>query len=142
MTTHRVLRIGDCEVRLAFDGKDLVAVELPKKVPAQFDRKALRQLNSKLAAFKSETKTTSDFRRCVWSRMARIPAGEVLTYSELAAEIKRPKAVRAVGSAVGANRLLLLMPCHRVVAKRGLGGFRCGLAWKKKLLELEAARVG
>ena len=60
------------------------------------------------------------------------------SYSEVAAQIGRPDAVRAVGAAVGANRLLIVVPCHRVVGKNGaLTGYRGGMAMKERLLRLE-----
>jgi O-6-methylguanine DNA methyltransferase len=73
--------------------------------------------------------------------MRKIQPGKTMSYSELAAAIGHPKSARAVGGAVGRNRLLLLLPCHRVVGKNGLGGFRVGLDWKRKLLALEAAHA-
>jgi O-6-methylguanine DNA methyltransferase len=140
MKTQRNFSIGGCDVQLVFKDEVLETVQLPKNVPASFDRKSLRQLVREISKYKTSAPKASDFRRRVWERMSQIPSGEVMTYSDLAAAIGRPKAVRAVGSAVGANHLLLVVPCHRVVAKRGLGGFRIGLAWKRKLLELEAAQ--
>ena len=82
----------------------------------------------------------TDFQRAVWNAIAAIPSGETRTYGELAIAIGRPKAVRAVGSACGANPVPLIIPCHRVTAKNGLGGFSGGLAWKKWLLHLETQR--
>ena len=79
----------------------------------------------------------SDFQRSVWQGIRDIGYGEIMSYGQLAEKINRPKAVRAVGSACGANPLPLIIPCHRVVAKGGLGGFGLGLAAKKILLELE-----
>jgi methylated-DNA-[protein]-cysteine S-methyltransferase len=64
-----------------------------------------------------------------------IPFGEVRTYGELAKKLAT--APRAMGQALGANPLPILIPCHRVVAADGLGGFACGLEWKKKLLNFE-----
>ncbi len=75
----------------------------------------------------------------VWEELLRIPYGETLTYGELAARVGRPKAARAVGQALAKNPVPIIIPCHRIVAARGLGGFGPGLAWKKKLLALEAA---
>ena len=69
--------------------------------------------------------------------MQKIPRGQTRTYGEIAAAIGRLNAVRAVGSACGANPLPLFIPCHRVVAKTGLGGFGSGLPWKKLLLKEE-----
>jgi methylated-DNA-[protein]-cysteine S-methyltransferase len=65
-----------------------------------------------------------------------IPRGETRTYADLAAILR--SSARAVGQALGANPLPILIPCHRVVAARGLGGFGGGLAWKQRLLNLES----
>jgi methylated-DNA-[protein]-cysteine S-methyltransferase len=68
-------------------------------------------------------------------QLLRIPFGEVRTYGELAKSLN--SAPRAIGQALGANPLPILIPCHRIVAAHGLGGFSCGIEWKKKLLDLE-----
>jgi len=78
------------------------------------------------------------FQQRVWSALRQIPVGQTITYSELAQRIGRPKAIRAAASACGANRLAVVIPCHRVVARDGgLGGYRWGLERKRKLLESE-----
>lgn len=77
------------------------------------------------------------FQEAVWDALRRVPAGQVLSYSDLAAWAGRKGAARAAGSACAANRIALLIPCHRAVAKGGLGGFGGGLAVKKRLLHLE-----
>lgn len=83
--------------------------------------------------------TGTPFQRKVWRAMAKIPHGQTMTYGELAVAIGHPGAARAVGGACGANPLPLWLPCHRVVAANNrLGGFSCGLAWKKHLLAAEA----
>lgn len=75
------------------------------------------------------------FQEAVWRELSRIPRGGVLTYSEVALRIDRPRAVRAVGSACGANPVALMIPCHRVVASDGsLGGYRWGVGLKAKIL--------
>lgn len=79
----------------------------------------------------------TEFQQAVWKEMQKIPRGQTRTYGEIAAAIGRPKAVRAVGSACGANPIPLWIPCHRVVAKNGLGGFGSGLPWKEVLLKEE-----
>ncbi|MFM8790978.1 MAG: methylated-DNA--[protein]-cysteine S-methyltransferase, partial [Solirubrobacterales bacterium] len=74
--------------------------------------------------------------------LTEIPRGEVLTYSEVALRIGRPNAVRAVGSACGANPVALLIPCHRVVASDGsLGGYRWGVGRKAKILSAEGVEL-
>lgn len=79
------------------------------------------------------------FQRRVWSELERIPYGETITYGELARRAGHPGAARAVGSANGANALWIVVPCHRVVASNGLGGYGGGLDVKSALLELEGA---
>lgn len=78
------------------------------------------------------------FQRSVWEALRGIAYGETLAYGDIAEQIGRSKAVRAVGAAVGANPLMIVVPCHRVVGKDGsLTGFSGGLDMKKRLLEIE-----
>ena len=78
----------------------------------------------------------------VWEALLRIPSGHVTTYGEIAAAIGTPKAVRAVGTAVGRNPISLLIPCHRALRKTGgLGGYHWGLPVKRAILAWEAARA-
>jgi AraC family transcriptional regulator of adaptative response/methylated-DNA-[protein]-cysteine methyltransferase len=78
------------------------------------------------------------FQEAVWRELTRIPAGETRTYTQIAAAVGRPAAVRAAGSANGANHVAVLIPCHRVVRGDGsLGGYAYGLERKLKLLERE-----
>jgi O-6-methylguanine DNA methyltransferase len=79
------------------------------------------------------------FQLKVWQALRRIPYGETRSYGELARAVGKPKACRAVGGANGRNPVGIIVPCHRVIAASGgLGGFGCGLAYKRKLLDLEA----
>ncbi len=79
------------------------------------------------------------FQEAVWEQLQKIPLGETRSYSDIAAAIGKPKAVRAVGSANGANNVAVLIPCHRVVRSDGtMGGYAYGLEIKEKLLEREA----
>lgn len=81
------------------------------------------------------------FQRQVWEALLRIPVGQTVTYAELARQVGRPGAARAVGGAVGANPVPLLVPCHRVVAAGGLGGFSSGTEMKARLLTIEGVRI-
>lgn len=84
----------------------------------------------------------SSFQCRVWRRLAQIPRGRVVSYGELASWIDRPRAVRAVGAANGANPLPVVLPCHRVVGANGsLTGFGGGLDLKIALLELEGVVI-
>ena len=80
------------------------------------------------------------FQRAVWDGLCAIPAGQTLSYGELARRIGRPDAPRATGAAVGANPVSILIPCHRALASDGsLHNYRYGLARKRMLLEIEGA---
>ncbi len=79
----------------------------------------------------------TEFHRKVWRAMEKIPFGETRSYGEIAAAAGSPGAARAVGTACKSNPLALFIPCHRVVAANGLGGYNSGLDIKKKLLRLE-----
>lgn len=80
----------------------------------------------------------TEFQCDVWNTIAQIPYGKTISYGELAATIKRPKATRAVGQAVGANPVPIIIPCHRVIGSSGeLTGFGGGLPLKERLLGLE-----
>lgn len=82
-----------------------------------------------------------DFARRVLQATARIPYGEVRTYTEVAGEAGNPRASRAAGNALGANPVPIVVPCHRVIRSGGgLGGYTGGLDIKRHLLELEDAR--
>ncbi|APG63027.1 bifunctional transcriptional activator/DNA repair enzyme protein Ada [Sphingorhabdus lutea] len=79
------------------------------------------------------------FQEAVWQELQKIPLGETRSYAEIAAAIGRPNAVRATGSANGANNVAVLIPCHRVVRSDGsLGGYAYGLQIKQKLLDKES----
>ena len=75
----------------------------------------------------------------VWGALMRIPSGETRTYGEVARAVGRPRAARAVGLSCGRNPVAVVVPCHRVTASRGPGGYGPGLALKRRLLELEGA---
>lgn len=78
----------------------------------------------------------------VWEALLKIPSGHVTTYSEIAQTIGKPRAVRAVGTAVGRNPISYLIPCHRALRKSGgLGGYHWGLPVKRAILAWESARA-
>lgn len=79
----------------------------------------------------------TDFQRAVWAAIARVPYGRVVTYGTLAAAVGRPRAVRAVAGACGRNPLPIRIPCHRIVAAHGPGGYTGGLACKFRLWDIE-----
>ena len=84
----------------------------------------------------------TEFQRRVWNVLTRIPYGETWSYVQLARRVGNPNASRAVGLANGRNPVSILVPCHRVVGKRGaLGGYAGGLEAKRRLLALEGSEA-
>ncbi|MHA6253323.1 methylated-DNA--[protein]-cysteine S-methyltransferase [Oceanobacillus sp. CAU 1775] len=78
------------------------------------------------------------FQLSVWDALQKIPYGKTATYSAIADRIGNPKSIRAVGTAIGRNPILIAVPCHRVINKDGrLGGFRGGIPLKSRLLQIE-----
>ena len=81
------------------------------------------------------------FQFAVWDQLREIPAGETRSYTEIASRIGRPRAIRAVGTANGANPVSIVIPCHRAIRASGhLGGYRWGLDRKRRLLEMETRK--
>jgi O-6-methylguanine DNA methyltransferase len=84
----------------------------------------------------------TEFQQAVWRELRKISAGKTRSYGEVAQAIGKPKAVRAVGGACGANPIPVLVPCHRVLAAHGkIGGFGGGLDWKRGLLAREGVSL-
>lgn len=117
---------------------------LPSSVARAY-RKAVQQLNhylsGKLREFTLPFKIYgTDFQQKVWTALTEIPYGETRTYKQVAETIGEPRATRAVGAALHANPLQIILPCHRVVGKGGsLVGYALGLELKRRLLVIEGA---
>ena len=79
----------------------------------------------------------TDFQKDVWTELSRIPYGTTISYGELARRVGRPKGPRAVGQANGRNPIPIIVPCHRVLASNGIGGYGGGLPMKRALLAVE-----
>lgn len=91
---------------------------------------------------KLDVSDAGSFDRRVWEAAGEIGYGQLETYAGLAARIGCPRGARAVGQALGRNRIPLIIPCHRIVrSDGGLGGFGCGLDWKRRLLEWEREQI-
>lgn len=119
--------------------------ELPLNnlVEDAFEQEVIRQLDAYFAGKSQEFDlpffaTGTAFQLMVWEELLRIPYGQTISYREMAELIGKPKAARAVGNALGANPISILIPCHRVITSAGkLGGFGGGLPVKTYLLALE-----
>jgi len=101
-----------------------------------FTKKEWQKVDRWLESIQTQLEGTA-FQVAVWKAISQIPAGKVATYQDLANQIGRPRAVRAVGTACGDNRFPFLIPCHRVVSKNGLGGYGYGIQLKQRLLQFE-----
>ena len=146
---------GICAVTLGASDKELeqrLADEFPKATRERVDNGREEWLDAVIARIASELGwsdreapdmppldvAATAFQWRVWDALTRIPAGTTKSYGELAAEIGKPGAARAIGQACGSNRLALLVPCHRIVREDGaLGGWRWGVERKRALLAQE-----
>ena len=144
MGTHR----GICGMGFAADMGEAAAFEdLQRRWPlADFVEDAARLRPWVQAALGGQAAPLAlmgaPFQIKVWEALLRIPSGHVTSYGEIAAAIGNPKAVRAVGTAVGRNPISLLIPCHRALRKSGgLGGYHWGLPVKRAILAWESARA-
>lgn len=140
---------GLCAVRLGDDDASLVATLRSEFAAAQIehDDAALQSAVAQIVAYleghqphidlPTDVRATA-FQRQVWQALRAIPYGETRSYSEVAEQIGRPTAVRAVARACASNPLALVVPCHRVIREDGsLGGYRWGMERKQQLLEQE-----
>jgi AraC family transcriptional regulator of adaptative response/methylated-DNA-[protein]-cysteine methyltransferase len=138
---------GLCSVKLGDEVAHLKDCSPRSSARPSWSKATLHELKAKIAAFIDGEANLARlpldirgtvFQRRVWDELRRIPRGETRTYPEIARAIGAPAAVRAVGSACGANPVALVVPCHRAVrTDGGLGGYAWGLKRKKKLLALE-----
>lgn len=114
---------------------------LPPESPLLLE--ASRQLDEYFArqrkSFQLPIKQTgTPFQQAVWQALQAIPYGQTRSYRDIAVSVGKPNAMRAVGQANNRNKILILVPCHRVIQKDGgLGGFACGVEAKRLLLQLE-----
>jgi len=141
---------GLCSIKLGDDRERLKRLLAEEFAAAEIVEDSLSELREKILSFiAGETSLArvpldirgTVFQRRVWETLRRIPRGETRTYRDIARAIGAPRAVRAVGSACGANPVALAVPCHRAVrTDGGLGGYAWGLQRKKRLLALEKKR--
>lgn len=134
--------------RLSFDeGPEALAMRFPAATLIQAGEEAAGMLSDILASIETpgngaavplDVRGTA-FQEAVWQALSAIPPGETRSYAQIAASIGKPRAVRAVGSACGANPVAVLIPCHRALRTDGtLGGYAYGLAIKTELLKRES----
>lgn len=112
------------------------------KVNQKAEKEIKSYISGKLRKFSVKFEIeAAPFHKKVLQRVAKIPFGQTLSYGEIAAMVGNPRASRAVGTANAKNILPLIIPCHRVVAGNGIGGYGGGLALKRKLLHHEGVSL-
>jgi len=120
-------------------GRNRLGTRTAKKLEQEL-KEYLSGKRRQFSKFPLEMGTLNPFTRKVLAAVSKIPYGETRSYSDIARAVRAGRAVRAVGTAVGKNPFLIVVPCHRVIAKSGgIGGYSAGLPLKKKLLALESA---
>lgn len=131
---------GEAFMKRHFPGEAIVAGGIHNQEAA---RQLSNYFDGRLKKFTVRLDLKADgFNRRALEKVKEIPYGKVRTYGEIAAELDSPGAARAVGNANRLNPIPIIIPCHRVVATNGLGGYGGGLPIKKQLLELEGVLVG
>jgi len=125
--------------RLFFDDASLSPISWESTAHAIAQQELRDYFAGTLRQFKTPlTLIGTPFQQAVWAAVQQIPYGKTCSYADIARAIGRPKAVRAVGTAIGANPVWLIVPCHRVIQSNGgLGGYAGGIERKKWLLEHE-----
>jgi AraC family transcriptional regulator of adaptative response/methylated-DNA-[protein]-cysteine methyltransferase len=142
--------IGICAIFLGDDANSL-QTELQNRFPKvtlvnafNLNEEILVKLIRYIDAPKSKIDLPLDiqgtaFQKMVWDALLSIPCGKTVSYSEVANQINKPKAIRAIANACGANKLAVVIPCHRVIKNDGtLSGYRWGIDRKRKLLASES----
>jgi O-6-methylguanine DNA methyltransferase len=130
-------------IRAKFQGKTLARLEISdtpsESLPLLLQTELKAYFSGKLKRFKTPIQFVgTPFQMRVWQELENIPYGETRSYMEIAEAIGKPTAFRAVAQAIGANPLLLIVPCHRVINADGkLGGFSAGIHRKQWLLSHE-----
>ncbi len=131
-----------------FEGKTIKRIDISRKDPgiASCGSAIARSLEKYLATgkdtfsdYKFDLEGMTQFERTVLETIYRIPAGKTMTYAEVARAAGKPKAARAVGNVMAKNPIAIILPCHRVLASNGMGGYGGGLDMKVKLLKLEGS---
>ncbi|MGH7850765.1 MAG: methylated-DNA--[protein]-cysteine S-methyltransferase [Thermodesulfobacteriota bacterium] len=130
---------GEKGFRNHIDGLNGASVTEGGAAASEMARELGLYFDGKLSEFKTpiDISEGTPFQNSVWMKLLDIPYGGTATYREIAENIGRSGAARAVGNAVGANPIPIVIPCHRVLASNGLGGYSSGIDIKKVLLRVE-----
>ncbi len=149
------VKVKPGRIKIVYSKKGVKKISFPEKKPVLsglaeapvFVKKAGKQLQAYYDGKKVKFSCLLDLERfekftlAVWEAARAIPYGKTRSYEWVAERIGRPRSARAAGNALGRNPVPIIIPCHRVIRKNGsLGGFGGGIAWKRRLLKLEAQK--
>ena len=136
-------------LKIVSDGQAIIEISVSEPAEAVGDlltHKAVQQLKEyfegRRKSFSLPVKPSgTEFQKKIWQTLTAIPYGEAISYGQVSELAGNANACRAVGNAVGKNPVLILIPCHRVKAANGLGGFSAGIENKKILVALEKINI-
>ena len=142
MTAGALIASLGCYLRIEWQGEMVTRIYFSQDMPSELSKLAeeiAAHLESGAPCPKAELDMSecTDFQKQIYALVQAIPRGKTMTYGQVADRAGRPGAARAVGRAMATNPFAILVPCHRVVAKKGLGGYLWGTEMKEKLLHLE-----
>jgi methylated-DNA-[protein]-cysteine S-methyltransferase len=142
MTSGALIASLGCYLRIERRGELVKRIYFSQDMPSEPSKLAeeiVAHLEGGAPCPKAELDTSActEFQKRIYALVQAIPRGQTMTYDEIAACAGRPGAARAVGRAMATNPFAILVPCHRVVAKKGLGGYLWGKEMKEELLRLE-----
>jgi methylated-DNA-[protein]-cysteine S-methyltransferase len=130
-----------------WSGQKAKRIYLSREIPAEPSELADRiaaylEKGAPCPAAELDLSTCTEFQKRIYTVVQGIMRGETMTYGEVAARAGCPRSARAVGRAMATNPFVILVPCHRVVARKGLGGFAWGLETKERMLMQEKGQLG
>ena len=142
MTSGALIASLGCYLRIEWRDEMVLRIHFSPDMPSEPSKLAeeiAAHLESGSPCPKAELDMSActDFQKQIYALVQAIPRGKTMTYGQVAERAARPGAARAVGRAMATNPFAILVPCHRVVAKGGLGGYLWGTEMKEKLLRLE-----
>jgi methylated-DNA-[protein]-cysteine S-methyltransferase len=142
MTSGALIASLGCYILIEWQGEMVKTIYFSQDMPSESSKLAeeiVAHLEGGAPCPKAvlDTSACTEFQKRIYPLVQAILRGRTMTYGEVAACAGRPGAARAVGRAMATNPFAILVPCHRVVAKKGLGGYLWGTEMKEKLLRLE-----
>lgn len=128
-------------IAISLKTEELNAIYKETSLILKTKNELVEYFNNKRTTFDIPIKLTgTEFQNQVWESMQKIPFGKTMSYQELSLKLGSKNYARAVGNACNKNKILIIIPCHRVVSKNSIGGFSYGLKMKEDLLNIETKK--